>query len=87
MRLGRQVQDRARPVLGEDARHRRAIGDVGLDEGDARIVQRALETEQAAGVGQLVDDDEAIGGVGERVVNEIGADEAGAAGDEKRVIV
>ena len=26
-----------------------------------------LEVQQAAGVGQLVDDDEAIGGVGERV--------------------
>ena len=41
------------------------------------------EVQQAAGVGQLVDDDDAIGGVRERVVNEIGADEPGAAGDEE----
>ena len=53
------------PVLGEHTLHRRAIGDVRLDEGHARIVQRALETQQAAGVRELVDDDETIGGVGE----------------------
>src|SRR5206468_11788367 len=40
--------------------------------------------QQTSGVGQLVDDDEAIGGVVERVVNEVGADEAGAAGDQER---
>ena len=51
---------------------------------DARIVERPLEVQQAAGVGQLVDDDEAVGGVREGVVDEIGADEPGAAGDEER---
>ncbi len=59
------------------------IGDVGLHERHARVVQRAVEIQQAAGIRQLVEDDEAVGGVCERVVNEIGADEPGSAGDEK----
>ena len=65
-------------------RHRRGVADVALHEHDARIVERAVQVQQVAGVGQLVEDDEAIGGVRERVVHEIGADEAGAAGDEQR---
>ena len=47
-------------------------------------VSGRLEVQQAARVGQLVDDDDAVGGVVERVLDEVGADEAGAAGDEER---
>ena len=53
------------------------------DEGDARILQGPFEVQQAAGVGQLVDDDEAVGGVVERVLDEVRPDEARAAGDEE----
>ena len=85
VRFGRQIED---GVAAVHPRTRRAmavaIGDVGLDESDARILNGPVEVQQAAGVGQLVDDDEAIGGVSERVVNEIGADEAGSARDEER---
>jgi hypothetical protein len=73
-----------RTASGEySANARLAIGDVGLHERDARILQRRLEIQQAARVGQLVDDDDAIGSVVERVLNEVGADETRAAGDEQ----
>ena len=84
VRLGSEIQDGVRPRVGEHARHDVAIGDVALDERHARILQRPLEIQQAAGVRQLVDDDDAMGRVIERVLNEVRADEAGAAGDEKR---
>ena len=83
VRLGRQIQHSVGAGLFEDARHRRAIGDVAADERDARVLQRAFKIEQAAGIGQLVDDDEAISGVRERVVNEVGADKTSATGDKK----
>ena len=83
MRLGGQVEHGRRPMLGEHARDRVAIGDVAAHERHARIVERSVEVQQAARVGQLVDDDEAVGGVVEGVANEVGADEPGAAGDEQ----
>jgi len=83
VRLGREIQAGVRRVVLEDARHRRLIGDVGLDERHARRADGPLEVEQAAGVGQFVDDDEAVGGVRERVMNQVGADEPGSPRDEK----
>ena len=62
MRLGREIEDRRRLVLGEDPRHRAGVGDVGLHERHPRILQRPVEIEQAAGVGQLVEDDESMDG-------------------------
>jgi hypothetical protein len=84
VRLGREIQDGVGAVLGEHARHRLAIGDVAAHEGHPRVLQRRVEVQQAAGVGQLVDDNETIGGVRERVVNEIRADESGSAGNQER---
>jgi hypothetical protein len=69
---------------GEEISDRRRVGDVGLHERDAAVRQRPLDVEQAAGVGELVDDDEPIVGVIERVMDEVRTDEAGAAGDEQR---
>ena len=53
-RAGAQLNTRATRV---------AIGDIRADEGDSRIGAAPFEIEQAPGVGQLVDDDEPIGGV------------------------
>jgi hypothetical protein len=71
-------------VLGEHARDQIRVGDIALDEPHARILERRAEVQQTPGVGQLVEDDETVGGVGEGVVNEVGADEAGSPGDKKR---
>jgi hypothetical protein len=70
-------------MRGKHACHPVAIGDIAANERDPRVAQRTLQVEQAAGVGQLVDNDQPIGGVGEGVADEIRADEPRAAGDEK----
>jgi hypothetical protein len=69
---------------GEHAGHRFAIGNIRADERDPRIAQRALQAEQASGVGQLVENDQLIAGMAEGVTDEIRADEPRAACDEKR---
>ena len=71
------------PVLGEDAAHVGAVGDVPLDEGQAGVVEHVGQVLQAAGVGELVEDDDAGAGLGEGEPHEVAADEAGAAGDEQ----
>ena len=81
VRLGRQVDDGVGPRIGEDPDHGAGVRDVGAHEGHARILQRLFQIEQAAGVCQLVDDDKATRCFGERVRDEIGADEAGSACD------
>ena len=83
MGLGRKVEHGRWPVVREHLRHRVVVGDVRAYERDARILQRRFEIQQAARVRQLVDNNQAIGGVLERVVNEVGADEPGATRDEK----
>jgi hypothetical protein len=70
-------------MRGKHAGHPVAIGDIAADERHPRIAERTLQVEQAAGVGQLVENDQPIGGVGEGVADEIRADEPGAASDEK----
>src|SRR5207342_2429788 len=76
-------EHRGRSMRREHTGDRDGIGDVGLDELHARVVQRAVEIQQAAGIRQLVENDHVVGGMRERVVNEIGADEPGPACDEK----
>src|SRR5262245_14888175 len=76
-------------MLREHARHRVAIADVGVHERDARIGERPLQVQQAARVRQLVDDDEAIlrtiaQVMIEQMVDEVRADEPGAAGNDER---
>jgi hypothetical protein len=70
-------------MRGKHAGHSLALGNIGADERDPRIAQRTLQAEQASGVGQLVENDQPIGGVVQGVANEIRADEPRAAGDEK----
>ncbi len=70
-------------VLGEDPAHLVAVGDVALDEGQARVVEDVGEVLQAAGVGELVEDDDPGLGLGEGEPDEVAADESGAAGDEE----
>jgi hypothetical protein len=70
-------------MRGKHAGHPVAIGNIAANERDPRIAQRTLQVEQASGVGQLVENDQPIGGVGEGVANEIRADKPRAAGDEK----
>ena len=83
VRLGRQIQDRVGPLLGEYASHHGPIGNIRPHEADAGIFERLFEVQQAARVGELVDDDETVGGVNERVLDEVRPDETCATGDEE----
>ena len=69
--------------LVEDPRHRGAVRDIGLYERDTRILERIFQVEKTARIGQLVDDDDSIGGVRKGVAREVRSDEPRAAGDEK----
>jgi hypothetical protein len=69
-------------MLVEYRDHRVHVGDVSLDEADARIAQNVVDVRQIPGVCQLVNDDEP--GVRERqnVAREVCAYESGAARNE-----
>jgi hypothetical protein len=60
VRFGGEVQHGIGPRIGEEPRHRICVGDVGPHERDARVLQCSFEIQQAAGVRQLVDDDDTI---------------------------
>ena len=81
VRFGRKVEHGVGPMVGKGTGHGGSIRDVRLHEGHARIFQRPRQIEEAAGVGELVDDNDAVGGMIERVLDEVRADEPGSAGD------
>ena len=74
-----QVEDDVGPRRGEHAAHAPRVADVGLLEAGAPR-QRAAEVLALAG-GQVVDDRDLVAAIEERV-DEVRADEAGAAGDQ-----
>src|SRR5690606_25169563 len=80
--FGREVQDRARPVLGQQGGHALLVADVGLHEHMGRLLADRREVLEIAGVGELVDIDHRAEAGAKPVENEIGSDEAGAASDE-----
>ena len=63
----------------------RAVGDVGLDEGEARVGGHVLQALEAARIGQAVEDDHARGGARQGEADEVRPDESGPAGDEERL--
>ena len=75
-------------AVGRCARERRgdggAVGDVGLDEREARVAGHVAQALEAARVGQLVEDDDARRGARQGEPDEVRPDEAGPAGDEQR---
>ena len=81
MRLGREVHDdlgRAHERRGD-----RRVGDVAVDEAMARAVDHVAQVLEPAGVGQLVErGDVPVRMRCVRPADEVGSDEAGAAGDE-----
>ena len=82
VRLGGEVDD----VVGglDQRRGDGGVGDVAVDEGVPRVVdRRSRRFSQPARVGQLVERrDVPVGVRGDRVADEVAADEPGAAGDE-----
>ena len=82
MRLGREVDHRV--MRGRQPVDPRAVGDVADLQGHP-VRRCALEGLPGRGVGQLVEDGHRGRGVRHQVMDEVGADEAGAAGDENAI--
>jgi len=83
MGLGRQVEDRARPMLLDDRLHQRPVRNIPLDEGDTWLFRPGFDAVGIGGIRDLVDDHDGVAGVAQRVLDEIGPDEPGPAGDEQ----
>jgi hypothetical protein len=78
-----EIEHGARPFDVEELPHRRLVGDIGVDEADPGRIEHAFEAEQAARVGKLVDDDQTIVRVREKVPRQVAADEPGTPGNDK----
>lgn len=78
--LGGIVHDCVR--LGGEPVDEGRIRDVPVHEGEA-VVRKAVERGPVARVGELVEHGHVVVGVLDHVVHEVGADEPGAAGDQK----
>ena len=72
-------------MLGEEFGDEVEVADVALDENVARVALQGGEVLEVAGVGQRVEIDDRLIGLGQPVEDEVAADEAGSAGDEDRV--
>jgi hypothetical protein len=83
MALGGEVDDGARPVFGQQLVQQDALADVALHEHMPAVAAQAVEVVQVAGVGERVEIDDGLGPADEPVVDEVAADEAGAAGDKE----
>ena len=80
VRFGGVVHDGIR--VGEELVNEGRVGDVALDEGDARVGQ-PVEGCQVAGVRELVEHCHVVVGVLDHVMHEVRADETGASGDKQ----
>jgi hypothetical protein len=85
MRLGGKIDDRPRPVPCQQLRHDCAIADVAAHEFVPGIMGKRSEIAEVAGVGEQVEIEDRLALCGEPIQDEVGADEAGAAGDEDHV--
>ena len=59
VRLRGKVEYRGRTPLAENPLYRAAIGDISLNEGEARVCLEVLQVESTSRVRQLVHDDDA----------------------------
>ena len=82
MALGREIEHGPRPVHRQQRLDLRAIADVAADEQVPRIPFQRGEVAQVAGVGKLVEIDDRLFACRAPVEDEVGADEAGASGDQ-----
>ena len=80
--LGSQVGDRIEPLALEQLRDQRLVEDRALDEAVARVGLHRRKVLQIARIGQRIEHHHALRAVRQQMRDEIGADEAGAAGDE-----
>ena len=83
--LGGEVDDGVDRVVGQEARDEGVVADVALREDVPRVAGEVGQVGGIAGVGERVEVDEPGqrgAGLGQALPDEIGADEAAAAGDQ-----
>ena len=83
MAFGGQVHQHIDRFLAQQLADRRLVADVGLDETVILLRLDGSERCQISGIGQLVDIDDPVVGVGGQTTTERRTDETGPAGDEK----
>ena len=83
MAFGREMHDHVGLEPLEGILHGRGIGDIGADELVARIVLDRRERGEIAGIGQFVDHQHIVIGVGDQMAHDRRADKARAAGDQE----
>jgi hypothetical protein len=84
--LGREVDDRIDPMIGENSGDQRLIADVTVDEVVPRIAREVRKVGGIAGVGEQVKIDQSLerrARLGEALTDEVAADEAATAGNEE----
>ena len=80
--FSREVHHGARLVRGEQPIEQRAVGDVAVHKDMARIAVKRTQAFQIARVGQRIEVEHRLVGLGQPVEHEVGADEAGSACDK-----
>ena len=84
MAFRREVHHRIGLMLAEDAIQLGSVTDIHLFKGKTRILRHRRQRHQIAGVGQLIHNNDAIGGVLDDFTHYRGANKARAAGDQNR---
>ena len=81
--FGREVDHDIGLFLLKEPVHGFGVGDVGAHEAKARVLHDGSQRLHVAGVGQLVQADDAVlGMMAQQIIDKIGADKARAAGDD-----
>ena len=83
MRFRCKIHDRRRTMFIQQFRHERFVANVAVDENVMGVIANTRQRIEIAGVGELVQIDDAITALAQQSEHEIAADEAGAAGDQK----
>ena len=82
MAFGGEVQDGSGLVLRQQAGDQLGITNVALHKDMPRVAVQRCQRFKVAGIGQLVEVDDGLVGLGQPVEDEVGTNEAGSAGDE-----
>src|SRR5262249_41102216 len=84
MTFSGEIHHACRCALMKDRTDRVSVGDVGFYEMHPRVFEHILKICQIPGVCELINNDEAIVGIGERLPDKVGADESCAARNNHR---
>jgi hypothetical protein len=83
VRLRSEIHDAVDPMLEHESRHECRVADVATDEAQAPVAGYRSEILEVAGVCQRIEDyDVGVPLPAQPMVNEVGADEPRAAGDQ-----